>query len=154
MSDRAEDLVKQLLEKTQADKLAWTFVPEAVVDVDWANSEKYRADLEDGFSFSISRKTRNDDKLIDFELTQLGRIILSSQADNLPMLIGPKTRRLLELRNAMRDRDDEKKLAEPIDISKVARFRLFSDLFHAAKQSAVGGDQTIERVQQLLERIG
>ena len=153
MSDKAEELARQLLEKTESGKLVWTFVPEAMSDGDWSESEKFRSDLDDGFSFFISRRVNGDYKALDFELSQPGRVVLSAQSNNFPV-IGPKTRKLLEIRRGSISPDDKERLAEPIDAPIVARFRLFSDLFHAARQSAIGGDQTIEKVQQLLERLG
>jgi hypothetical protein len=49
---------------------------------------------------------------------------------------------------------DPGKPSERINASKIGRFRLFSDLFYAARKNAVVEDQTIEKVQQLLERLG
>jgi hypothetical protein len=152
MSDKAEELARQLLEKTESGKLLWTFVPEAMSDGDWLESEKFRTDLDDGFSFFISRRVNGDYKTLDFELSQPGRVVLSAQSRNFP--IGPKTRKLLEIRRGFISPDVKEELAEPVDAPIVARFRLFSDLFHAARRSAIGGDQTIEKVQQLLERLG
>ncbi len=153
MSDKAEELARQLLEKTESGKLLWTFVPEAMPDGDWLESEKFRTNLDDVFSFFISRRVNGDNKTLDFELSQPGRVVLSAQArNNVP--IGPVTRKLLEIRRGFTSLDDKERLAEPIDAPVVARFRLFSDLFHAARKNAMGGDQTIEKVQQLLERLG
>jgi hypothetical protein len=153
MSDKAEELARQLLEKTESGKLLWTFVPEAISDGDWLESEKLRTDLDDGFSFFISRRVNGDNKRLDFELSQPGRVVLSAQSNNFPF-IGPKTRKLLEIRRGFISPDYKEKLAEPVDAPVLARFRIFSDLFHAARRSAMGGDQTIEKVQQLLERLG
>lgn len=153
MSDKAEELARQLLEKTESGKLLWTFVPEPMSGGDWLESEKFRTDLDDGFSFFISRRVNGDNKTLDFELSQPGRVVLSAQSrNNVP--IGPTTRKLLEIRRGFISPDDKEKLAEPIDAPILARFRLFSDLFHAARKSATDGDQTIEKVQQLLERLG
>jgi len=153
MSDKAEELAKQLLEKTESGKLLWTFVPEAISGGDWLESEKFRTDLDDGFSFFIRRRVNGDNKILDFELSQSGRVVLSAQSrNNVP--IGPATRKLLEIRRDFISPYDKEKLAEPVDEPVLARFRLFSDLFHAARKSAMSGDQTIEKVQQLLERLG
>lgn len=146
MSNKAEELARQLLEKTNGGKLTWTYIPEGPPAGDWSEFEKFRADLEDGFSFFISRLANGDDKIVELELSQPGRIVLSERASNFP-LVGPKTRQLLEIRRNYRP-------DEPLEMPLVARFRLFSDLFYAARKSALHGDQTIERVQQLLERLG
>jgi hypothetical protein len=143
MSDKAEELAKQLLEKTEGGKLSWRFVP-AAADGNWPDTQEYRTDLEDGFSFSISRNANGDNKILAFELTQLGRMVLSAQADNFPIF----------LQTPEPGFDSGKPSEPPIIHSKIARFRLFSDLFRAARKNAVVEDQTIEKVQQLLERLG
>jgi hypothetical protein len=153
MSDKAEELARQLLNKTESGKLLWTYVPEAMSGGDWLGSEKFRTDLDDGFSFFISRRVNGENKTLDFELSQPGRVVLTAQSSNFPV-IGPTTRKLLEIRRSFINPDDKEKLAEPVDAPIIARFRLFSDLFHAARSSAIGGDQTIEKVQQLLEQLG
>jgi hypothetical protein len=150
MSDKAEELAKQLLEKTEGGKLPWHFVASTAAGEYWGEKEGYRTDLEDGSSFSITRKTNGDNKVLIFELSQPGRVVLSAQSSN---FIGPKTRELLEIRRDFIRSVDEEKLAEPIDAPMVARFRLFSDLFHAARKNAVDEDLTIEKVQQLLARL-
>ncbi|HUY94946.1 MAG TPA: hypothetical protein VMU71_06590 [Terracidiphilus sp.] len=147
MSDKAEELARQLLEKTESGKLIWTFVPENSPEVYWSEYEKFRADLDGGFSFFISRLANGDNKIVEFELSQPGRVVLSVQANNFPIVGGPKTRQLLDIRKSQRP-------DEPLDAPLIARFRLFSDLFYAARKSAVHEDQTIEKVQQLLERLG
>jgi len=145
MSDKAEELAKQLLEKTEGGKLSWRFVPAAATDGNWTDTEEYRTDLEGGFSFSIRRNANGDNKILAFELTEPGRVVLSAQADNFPSSIFLKT---------LMTGFDPGKPSERINASKIGRFRLFSDLFYAARKNAVVEDQTIEKVQQLLERLG
>jgi hypothetical protein len=141
MSDRAEELARQLIEKTEGGKLVWKFTPDNSVDDYWGAAEKYGTELDDVFSFSISRKTQGDNKLLEFELREHGRICLSAQANNLPNSSEPGGL-------------FERAASILYDKTPFLRFRLFSDLFYAAKKSAVPGDQTIEKVQQLLERLG
>jgi hypothetical protein len=133
MSDKAEEFAKQLLEKTESGKLHWHFVAGDV-------SEDYRADLEDGFSFWIKRRADGDDKVISFILTRPEGPVLSTVVDNL-------------IAGRARISEDYGTPASPSRFHSVNRFRLFSDLFHAAKKSAVVEDQTIEKVEKLLERL-
>jgi hypothetical protein len=130
MSDKAEEFAKQLLEKTENGKLRWQFVAGDL-------SENYRTDLEDGFSFWIKRKTDGDNKVITFTLTQPEGTVLSKVVDNI-LAVG------------------QVKALEGFGISafpKVNQFRLFSNLFHAARKSAVVENGTLQKVQQLLERL-
>ena len=152
MNDKAEELVKQLLEKTESGKLQWHFVPSTTPGDNWIDSENYRTDLEDGSSFLIGRRANGDNKMLNFELTQPGRVVLSVQADNFP--ISAETLRILEQGREILDRFNPSKLSDPVSAPKIARFRLFSDLFYAARKNAVVEDRTIEKVQQLLERLG
>lgn len=151
MNDREEQLrlARQILEKTEVGKVMWAFVPQSEVDPFWADAERYEANLEEGFSFSISRKTRNDDKLLTFELPQAGRVVFSIAENNLPI---DSVERKLGISLILFKAEFTNR--EPIDSSKVERFRLLSDLFYAARKCAVREDQTIEKVQQLLERLG
>jgi hypothetical protein len=142
MSDKAEELAKQILEKTNANKLIWNPVSGSV-------SESYQSNLEGVFSFCISRTATGDNKILGFEVNSPSGIVLSAQADNFPML-GANP---YERSRRMMGGGDKGTTSEPVDTAKIARFRLFSDLFHAARANAVAEDQTIEKVQQLLERL-
>jgi hypothetical protein len=130
MSDRADELVEQLLEKTERKKLEW--LPQEFREFD-----AFHADIGEGFEFYIERTANgNDDKVISLELRKGGNVVFAESADN---IIGRS--RALALLGTSPD-------------AKISKFRLFSDLFHAARNSAMGADQTIEKVQQLLERLG
>jgi hypothetical protein len=131
MSDKAEELARQLLEKTENGKLRWRSILTL-------GSESFRTDIEDGFSFVIKRAATGDIKVLTFELTVPQGVVLSNNVDNL--LAGGVSFPQEGLGNSA--------------FPRVNRFRLFSDLFYAAKQNAVDEDQTIEKVQQLLERLG
>jgi hypothetical protein len=153
MSDKAEELAKQLLEKTKSGKLRWTFVTETASGGDGFDAEKYRTDLDGDFSFFISRQSNGDDKTLALELAQPGRVVLSGQARNFSF-VDLKTRELQEMTLRQLSLDKLAHLASLRDEATIARFRLFSDLFYAARKSAVVKDQTIEKVQQLLEKLG
>jgi hypothetical protein len=142
MSAKAEEFAGQLLERTKDGKLIWRFVPDPDVEI-------YKADAEDGISFSIKRKARGDDKVVTFELTEPGRVVLSDAENNFPILPfnqpgSDPTRAFLRSRG---------KSIDPIISEKIRRFRLYSDLFYAARETAEGGDQAIEKAQQFLARL-
>jgi hypothetical protein len=142
MSVKAEEFAGQLLERTKDGKLRWRFVPDPDV-------ETYKADAEDGISFSIKRKARGDDKVVTFELAELGRVVLSDMEDNFPMVPTIRVRSKMPQPNSIIGGI----LSEPIDDSKIRRFRLYSDLFYAARETAEGKDQAIEKAQQFLARL-
>jgi hypothetical protein len=130
MSDKAEEWAQQLLKKTEDKKLEWLPADETEFDA-------FRADIGDGFLFSIQRSTNGiDNKVISLQLRKGGSIVFTEKADN--FLINSRA---------------VAGMGGPSD-DRISKFRLFSDLFRAAQKSAMGGDQTIERVQQLLERLG
>ena|ERR1039457_7023163 len=130
MSDKAEEWAQQLLNKTEAKKLEWFPADETEFDT-------FRADIGDGFLFSIQRSaTGSDNKVISLQLRKGGSIVFTDKVNNLVSL----SRAIVGM------------VGPPDD--RISKFRLFSDLFRAAQKSAMGGEQTIERVQQLLERLG
>jgi hypothetical protein len=131
MSDKAEELAAQLLEKTENGKLRWHSEP-------GGESETYKTELEDELSFWIKRKTDGDDKVILFSLTGPKGTVLSKSVDNI-------------LSGVVRFGDP---VVGKSAFPKVNQFRLFSNLFHAARKTAIGKDQTIEKAQLLLERLG
>jgi hypothetical protein len=142
MSAKAEEFARQLLEKTENGKLKWQFVPDP-------DLESYKSDADDGISFSIKRKATRDDKVITFELTELGRVVLSDTENNFPtspfsQIDSDPTRAWLDSRG---------KPIDPIISEKIKRFRLYSDLFYAARATAEGGDQAMEKAQQFLARL-
>jgi hypothetical protein len=152
MSDKAEDFAKLLLEKTEGGKLCWQFVPGTPTESYWTDRERYRTDIEDGFSFSIERRASGDNKILDFQLTRPGGVVLSARADNLPLSLAGRS--IMEQGDAIVQRFNDFHPTEAIDSSRISRFRLFSDLFRAARNNAAVEDTTIEKVQQLLERLG
>jgi len=75
MSDKAEELAQQLLNKTEGGKLQWRSVAEF-------GFEAYRVEIEDGYAFKIRRASTGDDKIIFLDLTKDGGAVLSVQVDN------------------------------------------------------------------------
>src|ERR1017187_7940504 len=106
MSDKAEELASQLLNKTLSGKLRWYFVQTD-------GSESYQTDLEGGLSFRINRTTRGDNKVLTLSLAEPSRIILTAEASNFP--ISDDFRRIMEQGRAILYRNDEGKQAEPVD---------------------------------------
>ncbi|WP_263353747.1 hypothetical protein [Acidicapsa acidisoli] len=142
MSAKAEEFATQLLEKTRDGKLKWYFVADPEL-------ETYKSDAEGGISFIIKRKTFGENKVLTFELTEPGRVVLSDMESNFP--ISSDLRRVLEEGRTILERFGLQQ--EPIDDYKITRFRLYSDLFYAARETAQGGDQAIEKAQQFLARL-
>jgi hypothetical protein len=153
MSDKAEEFAKQLLEKTDSGKLQWSALWEGP-------SENYRADLGDGYSFSIKRVADGDNKVLSFWLTGPEGIVLSATADNLPAtlnaigkgaLIGNAFVPVIGLAvGAIAGHS----AGSALDFAATSRFQLFSDLFYAARKNASQEIHAMEKVQELLERLG
>lgn len=144
MSTQAEEFARQLLEKTQTGKLRWQFVSDPEV-------ETYKSDAEDGISFSIKRRARGDDKVVTFELTEAGRTVLMDMENNFvdavdSSLVREQTMAFILNRRA------EGQYSTPNE-SRIKRFRLYSDLFYSARETAEGKDPAIEKAQQFLARL-
>jgi hypothetical protein len=144
MSTKAEDLAKQLLEKTESRKLKWQFVADPTLEV-------YRSDAGEALAFTIKRKARGDDKVITFELTEQDRVVLSDVETNVSE---PANSALLreQAMSFILNRSADPLLQVAGD-ARIKRFRLYSDLFYAARATADGGDQAIEKAEQFLARL-
>ncbi len=142
MSVKAEEFATQLLEKTRDGKLKWYFVADP-------ESEVYKSDAEGGISFCIKRLAQGDNKTIIFELTEVGRVALSDSVSNFP--VSDELRKAIDKAQVLMERLGLGEKA--YDDFRIRRFRLYSDLFYAARESADGGDQAIEKAQQFLARL-
>jgi len=142
MSAKAEEFARQLLAKTLDGKLKWHFVPDPEL-------ETYRSDAGDGMFFSIKRLARGDDKFIIFELVEPERVVLVDREDNIPLVPLVGSPFPLRLSNSMLSGVP----AEPFEASKLRRFRLYNDLFYAVRETAEGGDPSIEKAEQFLARL-
>jgi hypothetical protein len=132
VSDKAEQFAGQLLEKTEAGKVQWRLI-------EGEQAETYKSDLEGIYEFWVSRTVNGENKVIEFRLTSPGGIVFSRTTDNLIAGSIPIA---------------EGNVIGGSRFSKVNSFTLFSKLFHAARESALDGDHALEKVQQLLERLG
>ena len=145
MSKKAEEFAEKLIERINGNKLKWRYIADPDV-------EKYMTEAEAGISFSIARKSMGDDKVLTFELTELGRVVLSDSAGNYPNFPkDPKWRDIWEESRTILSKGGIS--SEPIEEYQVRRFRLYSDLFYAARKVAEGRDQAIEKAEQFLARL-
>jgi hypothetical protein len=125
MSDRIDQLARELLVKTRAHKLYWRIMANPL------GRDEFSIDLEKGYSFHIWLVVSGDNRAITLQLWKDGRPVLESFANNWP-----------ELSNG------------EIVQERVRRFRAYSDLFDAVRESVYGGEETIGEVEQLLRKIG
>ena len=125
MNERIDQLAQDLLDKTRAQKLDWRIMANPL------GRDEFSVDLEKEYSFHIWLVASGDNRAITLQLWKDGRQILESFANNWPALSNGE-----------------------VDEERVKRFRAYSDLFDAVRESVYGGEETIGEVQQLLRRIG
>jgi hypothetical protein len=145
MSEKAEEFAARLLEGTQAGKLKWSVAPDS-------EAESYKYEAEDGISFSIKRVARGDDKTVSFELTESGRIVLIDSESNFLNYGADSAMAREQAMNFLSSRRPESSSAVAND-ARLKRFRLYSDLFFAARETAEGQDQAIRKAQQFLSKL-
>jgi hypothetical protein len=125
MNDRIDQLARELLEKTRAQKLDWRIMANPL------GRDEFSVALEKEYSFHTWLVGSGDNRAITLQLWKQGRPILESFANN-----------WLDISN------------EEINEERVKRFRAYSDLFDAVRESVYGGEETIGEVEQLLRKIG
>jgi hypothetical protein len=125
MSERIDQLAQELLGKTREHKLLWRIMANPV------GRDEFSVDLEKGYSFHIWLAASGDNRAVTLQLWKDGRPVLESSANNWPILS-----------------------AGDADNYRLNRFRAFSDLFDAVRESVYGGEETIEEVEELLRKIG
>jgi len=125
MNERIDQLAQELLEKTRAQKLDWRIMANPLGRVEFS------VDLDKGYRFHIWSVDSGDNRAITLQLWKDGRPALESLANNWPALSN----------------------GEVIQ-ERVKRFRAYSDLFDAVRESVYGGEETIGEVEQLLRKIG
>jgi len=125
MNEKLDQFAKELLEKTHANKLVWHPLANP------GDPEGFSVDLGEGFSFQIRSVSSGEYRTIALQLWRDQIPRLESMVNNYPR-------------------------AEAVnDVQQlVMRFRLYSDLFDAVRESVYGGEETIGEVEQLLRRIG
>jgi len=125
MNERIDQLAQELLEKTRARKLDWRIMANPLGRVEFS------VDLDKGYRFHIWSVDSGDNRAITLQLWKDGRPALESLANNWPALSN----------------------GEVIQ-ERVKRFRAYSDLFDAVRESVYSGEETIGEVEQLLRKIG
>jgi len=125
MNERIDQLAQDLLDKTRAQKLDWRIMPNPL------GRDEFSVDLGTKYRFHIWAVVSGENRAITLQLWKDERPILESFANNWP---------------AVSNGAD--------GLERVKRFRAYSDLFDAVRESVYGGEETIEEVEQLLRKIG
>jgi hypothetical protein len=136
MSEKGEEFAARLRESTQAVKLKWSAVPDP-------EAESYKHEADDRISFSIKRVGRLD--------AESGRVVLIDSESNIDSVANSALVRVQAL-SFMLSRRSESQPSAASD-AEIKRFRLDSDLFFAARETAEGQDQAIEKAPQFLSRL-
>ena len=125
MNERIDQLAQELWEKTRALKLDWRVMANPL------GRDEFSVDLGKGYRFHIWLVVSGENRAITLQLWKDQRPVLESIANNWP-----------EISNG------------EILQTRVKKFRAYSDLFDAVRESVYGGEETIGEVEQLLRKIG
>jgi len=143
MSDETESLARQILETTNAGKLAWRLVPNST-------SEEFRADVDDEQYIIVRRTTQGDNKQIELVLSNESGVILQGKADN---FISASTGNILATWGLGVTQGAVTDLISSVS-PDLQRFNLFSDVFMAARRVATGQDSALAKFKSSLEKVG
>jgi len=125
MSERLDQLAQELLGKTRDNRLVWKRV-----DCQ-SDREEFSVALEKEYSFHIVRVVSGEYRTVALQLWKDGFPRLEATARNWPSVgASSKTR------------------------ETVGRFRLYSDLFDAVRESVYGSEEALGEVEELLRKIG
>jgi hypothetical protein len=125
MIEKLDQFAQELLGKTRANKLDWKEVESQ------SDREEFSVALEREYSFHIVRVVSGEYCTIALQLWREQFPRLESTVRNWPSVgAGEEMQQV------------------------VTRFRLYSDLFDAVRESVYGGEQTLGEVEQLLRKIG
>jgi hypothetical protein len=128
MSEKLDQFAQELLEKTRAHKLEWRVYRNSAGH----GREEYLADVGEGYYFQIWRRVSGDDRTISLQLRAPDQpTTIDSTVNNWPRMVGGVPTQEI-----------------------VSRFRLYSDLFDAVRESVYGPDETLGKVEELLRKIG
>jgi len=125
MNDRIDQLAQDLLVKTRAHKLWWRIMANPL------GRDEFSVELGESYSFHIWLITSGENRAITLQLWKDGRPVLESFANNWRAISNGE-----------------------IDHERLTRFRCYSDLFDAVRESVYGGEDTIGKVAELLRKIG
>lgn len=130
MTDRLDRFAEELLQKTASGKLSWRLLE--TVGRSHGEMDGYCVDLGDQFQFVLRRFRSRDNIRITFHLVSLSDAYATrTEVRNYPLI-----------------------LSDTENQDKVHRFRLYSDLFHAARESSIDRNQEFDKVEELLRKIG
>ena len=128
MSEKLDQFAKELLEKTRANKLEWKVYRNPAGH----GREEYLADVGEGYRFQIWRWVSGDNRTISLQLRPPDQpTTIDSTVNNWPPITG---------------------YVPPQEA--VSRFRLYSDLFDAVRESVYGPEEALGKVEELLRKIG
>jgi hypothetical protein len=125
MNEKLDQLAQELLVKTRAHKLDWRIMANPL------GRDEFSVDLEKGYRFHIWLVVSGENRAITLQLWKDHHPILESVANNWPEISSGE-----------------------IVQERVKKFRAYSDLFDAVRESVYGGEETIGEVEQLLRKIG
>lgn len=125
MNERIDQLAEELLEKTRARKLDWRIMANPL------GRDEFSVDLGKGYRFHIWSVASGENRAITLQLWKDQRPVLESIVNNWP------------------ETSDEEAA-----LDRVKKFRAYSDLFDAVRESVYGGEETLGEVEQLLRKIG
>jgi hypothetical protein len=125
MNEGIDQLVQELLEKTRAQKLDWRIMANPL------GRDEFSVDLGKGYRFHIWLVVSGENRAITLQLWKDERPVLESITNNW----------------------SEISSSEVVQ-EQVKKFRAYSDLFDAVRESVYGREETIGEVEQLLRKIG
>lgn len=121
MNERMDGLAQELLQKTRDGRLDWRIMANPT------GREEFSVDLSPEFRFHIWRVDSSESCAITLQLWKDGRRILESVADNWPSFVDP---------GALQ--------------AGAYRFRVYSDLFDAIRESVFSGAEFLGEAEKLL----
>lgn len=124
MSEKLDKFAQDLLNKTREGKLTWLIHANPY-------GERYFVEIDEGYQFDLLQVVSGDSRAVTLRLSHGGRPALESVANNWPRAAG----------------------GIPAG-EAVSRFRLYSDLFDAVRESVYGKEETLGKVEELLRKIG
>jgi hypothetical protein len=125
MSEKLDQFAQDLLEKTRSNKLEWRIMANPM------GREEFSVDLDKAYRFHIWLTVSGENRAITLQLWKDQRPVLESVANNWPAMSNGE-----------------------IIQERVKKFRAYSDLFDAVRESVYSGEETIGEVEQLLRKIG
>lgn len=124
MSEKLDRFALELLTKTRDGKLDWR------IHANPYGRDQYFVNMPEGYRFGLWQVASGDSRAITLRLEADGQPVLESMANNWPGVGGGAPGQ-----------------------ETVKRFRLYSDLFDAVRESVYGSEETLGKVEELLRKI-